>query len=68
MIEIAGILLLVQGVGGFVNRVAGSTSESWFVQLHTLPSAWHIPASVAMAALGAVLAWVGAERRKKVRE
>ncbi|MFF5989066.1 hypothetical protein [Prauserella flavalba] len=65
MIEVLGILLVVQGVGGLVNRIAGSSSESWFVQLHTLPDPLHVPASIAMAVLGGVLATIGSARRKK---
>ncbi|TQJ01098.1 hypothetical protein [Amycolatopsis cihanbeyliensis] len=58
-----GILLIVQGVGGFINRVAQSGSTSWFVQLHLLPSTLHIPASVVMALLGIALV-VSSSRRK----
>ncbi|RBM19642.1 hypothetical protein DI005_15020 [Prauserella sp. PE36] len=65
MIELLGILLVVQGVGGLVNRIAGSGSESWFVQLHLLPDVAHIPVSIAMGLAGAVLATLGSARRKK---
>ncbi|SFQ60972.1 Myxococcales GC_trans_RRR domain-containing protein [Amycolatopsis arida] len=63
MVEALGILLVIQGVGGFVNRVAESSSYSWFVQLHLLPASLHIPASVVMAVVGLLLAGVGARRR-----
>ncbi|MBK1788731.1 hypothetical protein [Prauserella cavernicola] len=65
MIELLGILLVVQGVGGLVNRIADSSTHSWFVQLHLLPEAAHIPASVALALVGLVLASIGSARRKK---
>lgn len=67
MPEIVGIVLLVQGIGGFVNRVAGSTSNGWWVQLHLLPPALHIPASIAMAVAGAllVLRTIAVEKRRK---
>jgi hypothetical protein len=37
MTELLGILLLVQGFGGLLNRLLGADSPSWFVQLHVLP-------------------------------
>ncbi|MGC7097808.1 hypothetical protein ACPZ19_24325 [Amycolatopsis lurida] len=67
MIEVLGIILVVQGVGGFINRVAESSSESWFVQLHVLPDWLHIPASVVMALLGAALVLGDMARKKKRR-
>ncbi|PXY28473.1 hypothetical protein [Prauserella muralis] len=65
MVELLGILLTVQGVGGFVNRVAGGESKSWFVQLHVLPESLHIPASIVLALVGGVLAFAGGSRRRK---
>ncbi|MFD9889170.1 hypothetical protein [Amycolatopsis sp. NPDC058986] len=65
MIELLGILLVVQGVGGLINRLADASSRSWFVQLHLLPPELHIAASVVMALAGAALLF--AERGRKRR-
>ncbi len=65
MIELLGILLLVQGGGGLINRLAGSDNPSWFVQLHLLPSGMHIVASALMVAAGVVVLF--AERARKQR-
>ncbi|AXB43794.1 hypothetical protein [Amycolatopsis albispora] len=67
MIEVLGIILVVQGVGGFINRVAESSSMSWFVQLHVLPSWAHIPVSVVMALTGGALVLADMARRKRKR-
>ncbi|HET6706503.1 hypothetical protein [Amycolatopsis sp.] len=62
MIELLGILLVVQGGGGLLNRLLGAHSPSWFVQLHVLPPSLHVVASVVMVLAGlAVLA--GTRRR-----
>ncbi|WP_206791549.1 hypothetical protein [Amycolatopsis sp. MtRt-6] len=62
MIELVGILLVVQGGGGLLNRLLGAQSPSWFVQLHVLPPSLHVVASVVMVLAGlAVLAGI---RRK----
>lgn len=63
MMEVLGIVMLVQGVGGFINLVAGSDNESWFLQLHVLPGGLHIPASVLLALIGAVLTFAGTAKR-----
>lgn len=65
MVEALGIVLIVQGVGGLINRLAESGSKGWWVQLHLLPDALHLPASIAMAGIGMllVLRTVVAERR-----
>ena len=63
MIELLGILLVVQGGGGLLNRLLGARSPSWFVQLHVLPPSLHVVASVVMVLAGvAVLA--GTRKRK----
>ncbi|WP_158883020.1 hypothetical protein [Amycolatopsis anabasis] len=67
MIEILGIALLVQGIGGFINRIAGSGSKSWFVQLHVLPESMHIPASVVMAVVGGILVLAAGAKRTRSR-
>ncbi|MEU8415281.1 hypothetical protein AB0C24_21055 [Amycolatopsis japonica] len=65
MIELLGILLLVQGGGGLINRLLGSTNPSWFVQLHLLPPGMHVVASALMAAAGVAVLF--AERARKQR-
>ncbi|KFZ78466.1 hypothetical protein ED92_28960 [Amycolatopsis sp. MJM2582] len=65
MIELLGILLLVQGGGGLINRLLGSTNPSWFVQLHLLPPGMHVVASALMVAAGVVVLF--AERARKGR-
>ncbi|UMP04018.1 hypothetical protein [Amycolatopsis sp. EV170708-02-1] len=65
MIELLGILLLVQGGGGLINRLLGSTNPSWFVQLHLLPPGMHVVASALMVAAGVVVLF--AERARKQR-
>lgn len=67
MIEVLGILLVVQGVGGFINRIAESESESWFLQLHLLPPGLHVPVSVAMALVGGVLVLSETARQRRSR-
>lgn len=65
MIELLGILLVAQGGGGLINRLAGADSPSWFVHLHLLPPGLHIWASVIMIAAGAGVLF--AERARKNR-
>lgn len=67
MLEIIGIVLLVQGIGGLVNRLGGSESYSWFVQLHVLPPSMHVAASIVMIVAGGllVLRTMAAERRDR---
>lgn len=65
MIELLGILVLVQGGGGLINRLLGSTNPSWFVQLHLLPPGMHVVASALMVAAGVGLLF--AERARKQR-
>ncbi|WP_410639932.1 hypothetical protein [Amycolatopsis sp. lyj-346] len=55
MIELLGILLVVQGGGGLLNRLLGAHSPSWFVQLHVLPPSLHVVASVVMVLAGAAV-------------
>jgi hypothetical protein len=65
MIELLGILLLVQGGGGLINRLLGSTNPSWFVQLHVFPPGMHVVASLLMVAAGVIVLF--AERGRKQR-
>jgi hypothetical protein len=67
MLETIGIILIVQGVGGLINRLAESQSKGWWLQLHLLPDALHVPVSVAMGVVGGLLvlrSTTGKRRRK----
>lgn len=64
MIELLGILLVVQGGGGLLNRLLGARSPSWFVQLHLLPPSLHIAASVVMV-LGGAVVLAGVRKRRR---
>ncbi|NBH03170.1 hypothetical protein [Amycolatopsis sp. SID8362] len=65
MIELLGILLVVQGAGGLLNRLLGAGSPSWFVQLHLLPPSLHVVASVVMVLGGAVVLFAIRGRKGK---
>jgi hypothetical protein len=67
MLETIGIILIVQGVGGLINRLAESGSKGWWVQLHLLPDGLHLPVSVLMAVVGVllVLRTIAGERRRR---
>jgi hypothetical protein len=66
MLETLGIVLIVQGVGGLINRLAESESKGWWLQLHVLPDGLQIPASIAMGIVGALLV-VPSSKRKPAR-
>ncbi|MEV6621822.1 hypothetical protein AB0M83_20535 [Amycolatopsis sp. NPDC051106] len=63
MTELLGILLVVQGGGGLLNRLLCAHSPSWFVQLHLLPPSLHVVASVVMLSAGAALLFAGRARK-----
>ena len=63
MIELLGILLVVQGGGGLLNRLLGARSPSWFVQLHVLPPSLHVVASVVMVLAGVAVLTTTRKRR-----
>lgn len=65
MIELLGILLVVQGAGGLLNRLLGARSPSWFVQLHVLPPSLHVAASVVMVVAGAGVLFAGRGKRSR---
>ena len=65
MLETIGIVLIVQGVGGLINRLAESESKGWWLQLHVLPDGLHVPASVAMGIVGALLVLQAGTGRRK---
>ena len=70
MLETIGIVLIVQGVGGLLNRLAESGSKGWWLQLHVLPDGLHVPASIAMGIVGVVLvlrSMAGDRRAKSAR-
>ena len=64
MTELIGILLVVQGGGGLLNRVLGADSPSWFVQLRVLPPSLHVVASVVMVLAGAAVLVAGRGRKR----
>jgi hypothetical protein len=70
MLETIGIVLIVQGVGGLINRLAESQSKGWWLQLHVLPDGLHAPASIAMGIVGILLvlpSTTGRRSRKSAR-
>jgi hypothetical protein len=64
MLEVLGIVLIVQGAGGLINALAGSSDPGWWLQLHVLPPGRHVLASVAMLAAG-VLLELGSKARER---
>jgi H+/Cl- antiporter ClcA len=66
MLEVLGIIMVVQGVGGAINNVVGG-QPSWFLVNH-LPflDGWELPASIVLAVVGGALALAG-ERARKAR-
>ncbi|WP_033291565.1 hypothetical protein [Amycolatopsis jejuensis] len=65
MVELFGILLVVQGAGGLINRLAGSANPSWFVQLHLLPPQLHVIASVVLLVAGAAVLFRHQARKRR---
>lgn len=65
MIELIGVLLVVQGAGGLINRIAGAEHPSWFVQLHLLPPQLHVIASVVLLAAGAAVLFANRARKRR---
>ncbi|PRX96309.1 hypothetical protein [Allonocardiopsis opalescens] len=56
IVGLVGVLLVAQGVGGVVNRLAGD-GPSWFLVNHVeFLRGYEIPAGVVLAVLGLVLA------------
>ncbi|MGI5126135.1 hypothetical protein ACQEVB_04900 [Pseudonocardia sp. CA-107938] len=66
MLEILGIVMVVQGVGGAINNIVGG-KPSWFLVNH-LPflHGLELPASIVLAVVGGALTIVG-ERARKAR-
>ncbi|MBB4684794.1 hypothetical protein [Amycolatopsis jiangsuensis] len=66
MLELIGVLLVVQGGGGLINRLAGSAGPGWFVQLRLLPPSLHLAASVVVLVAGVALLFaVQAAKRRR---
>jgi hypothetical protein len=67
MLEVLGIIMIVQGVGGAINNIVGG-SPSWFLVNH-LPflDGMELPASVVLAVVGGVLAIAGERARKAAK-
>jgi hypothetical protein len=67
MLEILGIVMVVQGVGGAINNIVGG-SPSWFLVNH-LPflDGWELPASIVLAVVGGALTLAGERARKANR-
>lgn len=67
MLEILGILMVVQGVGGVINNWVGG-GKSWFLVNH-LPflDGWQIPASIVLLLAGLFIADRGAKIRKRAK-
>ena len=67
MVEVLGIIMVVQGIGGVINNIVGG-SPSWFLVNH-LPflDGWELPASIVLAVAGGALALAGERARKAAR-
>ncbi|MDT7799684.1 MAG: hypothetical protein QOI78_3117 [Actinomycetota bacterium] len=57
--ELIGMLLVVQGGGGLLNRLLGASSPSWFVQCPCC-----VAASVVMVLTGAAVLVTGRGRKR----
>lgn len=67
MLEILGILMVVQGVGGGITALLDG-GPSWFLVHHlSFLDGWELPASVVLAVVGALLAARG-ERARRPRQ
>jgi len=67
VLEVLGIIMVVQGVGGAINDVVGG-HPSWFLVNH-LPflDGLELPVSIVLAVVGGVLALAGERARKAKR-
>jgi hypothetical protein len=63
VIELAGLLLVILGAGGLINRLAGASDPGWFVQLRVLPPQLHIGASLVLLVVGAGLLFLQQARK-----
>ncbi len=62
MIDLIGILLVVQGAGGLINRLTGEGAAGWFLQLRLVPAHLQITASVVVLLVGVVVLMRGRRR------
>jgi hypothetical protein len=65
VIDLIGILLVVEGAGGLINRLTGGGSPAWFLQLRLVPAEFGGTASVVVLLVGAVVLLSGATRRNR---
>jgi hypothetical protein len=65
VIDLIGILLVVQGAGGLINRLAGGGSPAWFLQLRLVPGNLQITASVVVLLAGATVLLTSRARRTR---
>jgi hypothetical protein len=62
LIELIGIVLVIQGAGGLVTALLDG-SRSWFLVRHVLPEELQVPASVVVLLLGLLLLWRNRDRK-----
>jgi hypothetical protein len=55
VIELIGILLVVEGAGGLINRFAGGGSPDWFLQLRLMPPDLQVAANAVVLPAGVVV-------------
>lgn len=55
MIDLIGILLVVEGAGGLINRLTGEGAPGWFLQLRLVPANLRVTASVVVLLVGVVV-------------
>jgi len=67
MLEVLGIIMVVQGVGGAINNIVGG-SPSWFLVNHlSFLDGMELPASIVLAVVGGVLTIAGERARKAAK-
>jgi hypothetical protein len=62
--ETIGIIVLIQGVGGLLNKLLDG-SGSWFLVRHWVPDALQIPACVVLIVIGGALLLKTAATKEK---
>lgn len=65
MIDLIGILLVVEGAGGVINRLAGGGSPGWFLQLRLVPPEFGVTTSVVVLLAGVLVLTGGRARRRR---
>ncbi|ANN18847.1 hypothetical protein SD37_26625 [Amycolatopsis orientalis] len=57
MLELIGILFVVQGIGGLINNLQADSGKSWFLVNHIEAlNGFEIPISIALIVVGGLLA------------